>query len=153
MAQKGAPALHLEGLNLTPMNKKTGEEFALNVQRMTQSNWEPSFRSSLNRSGSCGSAASSDNTDSYDDSSDLSHMSTSTETNNSLNRPRSSSRINYTPRGTTPLRKTSSNGKLSQSVGHLANTNKSRPARKSLMERQTEYADRKKLLRSTTFDK
>lgn len=146
MSRNGVHTLHLAGLNLTPMDKKRSAAFTMNVRRMSQSTWSP-HRNHHNRSGSLGSAASSDNIDSfYDESSESLSLS------NSLSSPqkRLTNRITYTPKAKTIDRKYSYDSKLTHSADVARSKGLNR--RVSLIERQSEYAEKKRLAKSFTID-
>lgn len=146
MSRNGVHTLHLAGLNLSPMDKKGSAAFTMNVRRMSQSTWSP-HRNHHNRSGSLGSAASSDNIDSfYDESSESLSLS------NSLSSPqkRLTNRITYTPKAKTIDRKYSYDSKLTHSADVARSKGLNR--RVSLIERQSEYAEKKRLAKSFTID-
>lgn len=130
-------SLDLSGLDLMPIDKKnSSSSFSLNVQRMTPKSWAPYHNNNrYDRSGSLGSAASSTDNIDYDESSDSYSLSTSTGSSTPVTRP--SSRINFTPAG----RKLSHGNKY---IGSLDNVNK-KEKRMSLVERQTIYAEKKKM--------
>ena len=124
--------LDLSGLDLNPIDKKTNSEFTFTVRRFSQNNYSPQHhlhnRPVIN--GSLDSANSSDN--GCDESSDSLSLSNSTGFSTPKARPKS-----FISSKNIPLRKQSTNKKISQSNENLTR-------RLSLIERQTDFAEKQK---------
>lgn len=128
-------SLNLSGLDLSPIDK-SNTEFSMSVTRVAPKSWTP-YRNRYERSVSLGSAASSSDNIDCDESSDLYSLSTSTGPSTPVP-PRPPTRIAYTPNS----RKLSHDSKL---LGSLATMNVKNNRRLSLIERQTLYAEKKKM--------
>jgi len=137
-SKRSTETFNLSGLDLTPIDKtKAAGEFNLNVRRMSHS-WKPYHGRKVERnlSGSLGSAASSsENMDTCDESSDSFSLSTSTGC--STPQP-TQQQQQQRPK----LRKHASEDKLSMSGANKNNQSR----RLSLIERQTQYAEKRKSL-------